>query len=368
MRILVLANHDAGLYKFRKELIDVLTEENDVYISAPQGDYSKKLSEQGCKLVDARIDRHGMNPVTDLKLFLHYRKLIREIRPDVALTYTIKPNIYGGMAAALYRIPYIMNITGMGAALENPGLLQRLVLLLYKLSAKKASCVFFQNSANRRFFHERKLLYGNDRLIPGSGVNLERFVYEEYPGGGETELLYIGRFLKDKGIYELLHAAEKVKERRDDVRFTLIGFADEPNIQAQIDSFVEKGVVRCIPFQEDIRPWLAKCHAVILPSYHEGMSNVLLEAAATGRPVLASDVPGCREAFADGETGIAVKPRDADDLADKIMKFLDMPCTERAGMGHAARKKMERKFDRQIVVDAYLDEIRKVIGDKSGDG
>lgn len=361
MKILVLANFGMGLYKFRKELLEKLVSENhDVYISLPNDEYVPKLQALGCKFVETSLKRRGTNPLTDLRLLVNYIKLIKRIKPDVVLTYTIKPNVYGGMACRITKTKYITNITGLGTAVENKGLIQKITLTLYKVGLQKASCVFFQNRKNVNFFKDRKIYGNNTRLVPGSGVNLKDYKLEEYPQKNEAvTFIFIGRMMKAKGIEELLEAAKIVKASYPTVQFDLIG-PNEENLTQKIEKFHKEGIMNYYGQQDNVKPYIASSHAIILPSYHEGTANVLLESAASGRPILASNVPGCIETFDEGLTGFGFEVRNVDSLVKAIIQFIELPHEQKKEMGIAGRIKIENEYDRNLVVNAYLEEIHRI--------
>ncbi|WP_419881723.1 glycosyltransferase family 4 protein [Peribacillus sp. B-H-3] len=366
MKILVLANFGMGLYNFRKELLEELIKENnEVYISLPDDEYVSKLEKIGCKFVDTHLERRGTNPVKDFKLLLDYIRIIKRIKPDVVLTYTIKPNVYGGIACAITKTPYITNITGLGTSVENKGVIQKITLMLYKLGLKKASCVFFQNRTNRMFFKDNRIVESKTRLIPGSGVNLEQHKYEEYPMSDEVvQFLFIGRIMKAKGIEELLEAAKLVKAKYPNIQFHLIGGSEE-NYNEKLDELERQDVIKYHGQQDDVHSFIKKSHAIILPSYHEGLANVLLESASSGRPVLASRVPGCVETFEDGVTGFDFEVREVESLVKAVLRFINLPYEQKREMGMAGRRKMENEFDRNIVIKAYMDEIRMTINEEN---
>ncbi|MDM8533932.1 glycosyltransferase family 4 protein [Clostridiaceae bacterium HSG29] len=361
MKILVLANFGMGLYKFRKELLEELISlNNDVYISLPNDEYVSKLEKLGCKFAETNVDRRGTNPITDLKLLLFYIKTINRIKPDVVLTYTIKPNVYGGIVCRITNVPYITNITGLGTAVENEGLMQKIILKLYRLGLKKASCVFFQNEPNRSLFADKNIIKNKTRLIPGSGVNLEQHKFEKYPVDNKTiNILFIGRIMKAKGVDELLEAAEKIKEQYSNVNFDLVGGSEEDYSQ-RLTELESLGIIKYHGQQNDVHTFIKRAHAIILPSYHEGTANVLLESASSGRPILASKVTGCIETFDEGISGIGFKVKSVDSLVDAIIKFINLPYKQKRMMGIAGRKKMECEYDRKIVIDAYIEEIYKI--------
>lgn len=362
MKILVLANFGMGLYNFRKELLEeLIRQNNEVYISLPNDEYVPKLEKLGCRFVDTHLDRRGTNPLKDFRLLLRYIKLMKDIKPDVVLTYTIKPNVYGGIACGIANVPYIANITGLGTSLENKGLIQKITLMLYRLGLKKASRVFFQNQTNREFFENNRIVKSKTRLIPGSGVNLEHHKFEEYPTDDEkVRFLFIGRIMKAKGIEELLEAAKLVSKKNPNVHFDLVGGTEE-NYNQKIEELERLDILKYHGQQIDVRSFIKKSHATILPSYHEGLANVLLESASSGRPVLASRVPGCVETFEEGLTGFGFEVMNVESLVRAIIKFLNLSNEQKRAMGMAGRRKIEREFDRNMVVNAYLQEINAII-------
>ena len=366
--VLILGNSDSGLYDFRKEVLTALMEEGyEVHVSVPDTGHAKKIDALGCVRHGTDLDRRGMNPLRDAKLFFFYLRLIRRIRPGAVLTYTIKPNIYGGMACRLLRAPYLVNITGLGTTLEHEGLLQKMIVLLYRESLRAAACIFFQNRRNRDFMREKGCLKkgAKTRVISGSGVNLQEHPFRPWPRGEEVKFLSVMRIMEDKGIGELLEAAEAVHALHPETVFQILGAYEEESrgrYEPLIEGLQSRGIVRYYGYRDDIADFYEGCQAVIHPSYHEGMSNVLQEAAAAGRPVLASDISGCREIFEDGISGIAFLPRDAASLKDAILTFLTLSGGQRQKMGENARAYVERHFDRKEVVRAYLEEIRSVDG------
>ena len=357
-RILILANSASGLYDFRNELLlRLLKEGYEVHISLPDEDKVPELVTEGCKVYHTPLDRRGMNPVRDMKLMRAYDRLLAQIKPDVVLTYTIKPNIYGNLCCRRRHIPYLVNITGLGSVFENGGMVQKLVVFLYKMALKSASCIFFQNETNRAIFEKYGIRGKKSRLVSGSGVNLERHCAEEYPAQTEpVRFLYVGRLMKEKGIEELLYAARAMKQEYPDVIFELVGYYED-DYKSIIEQHEKEGIVTLTGYQKVMHPYYQKAWAVLMPSYHEGMSNVVLEASATARPVLASDIPGGREGYDEGITGYGYPARDKEALLGALRKFMALSYEEKKQMGLNARAKMEREFDRQQVVNAYIEEI-----------
>ena len=360
MRVLVLSNFGMGLYKFRKEFLqELMNHGREVFISLPYDEYIPLLENLGCKYIESKVDRRGTNPIADLKLLTSYLKIIRDIQPNIVLTYTIKPNVYGGIACRITKTQYLPNITGLGTAVENKGLMQKITLGLYKVGLKSAKCVFFQNEPNRQFFIDKGIIRDNSKVIPGSGVNLEQHCFEEYPDDEDNiRLLFIGRIMKAKGIDELLEAAKQIKERNINVEFHFVGFCEE-GYSDQLRELNDSGIIHYHGQQDNVHKYIKDSHATILPSYHEGTSNVLLESASTGRPVLASNVNGCKETFDEGVSGICFKVMSVKAFVDAIQKFLDLPYEKKEQMGIAGRKKMEQEYDRKIVINAYLEKISR---------
>lgn len=361
--IVILANHHIVLYKFRGELISTLLNAGyRVVLMLPYGETVDIMKNWGCEYIDVpMLSRHRKNVVEEIQLINMYRKTFCSLRPDLILSYTIKPNLYGGMVATMLKIPFIASITGLGMSIENRGVLQKIVKLMYSICLKRAYCTFAQNNKIKQFLLERKLS-GKIVLVPGSGVNLEKHCYEEYPlSKDEIVFITVGRLMKDKGIDELLSAARMIKKQYPQIRFQLIGF-DDGNYKEIVNDAEKDKIVEYYGFQDNAHDWIAKSHAIIHASYHEGMANVLLESAAIGRPIIATNIEGCRETFEEGISGIGCKVRDAEDLARAIRDFIELPYEQKVAMGIAGRRKMEKEFDRNIVVKAYLDEIKSLIG------
>lgn len=358
-RILIVSNVTAGLVSFRSELIEALSKEYEVIVLASDNGRKDKLEALGAKVVSVDFDRHGTNLLKELQLFFYFMKQMKEINPKIVLTYTIKPNIYAGIAASLLRIPFIANITGLGPAVENRGLLQKITIPLYKLGLRKAQMVFFQNMANRDFMIEHKIVKKFE-LLPGSGVNLEKYIVEPYPLTNTVDFVFISRVVKDKGIDQYLEAAKIIRGKHPETRFHICGGC-EGDYERVLQKLNDIGTIIYHGRIDDIAKMHRQCACTVHPSFYpEGMSNVLLEACACGRPVITTDRPGCREIVDDGINGYIVKQRDSQDLIEKIEMFLGLSWEERRTMGLAGRAKVEREFNRKIVVQKYMDEIRKV--------
>lgn len=360
-KVIILSNHHAYTYNFRKEIIQRLIDENyKVYIVLPYGEKVDLLIEMGCEFIDLPLDRRGMNPITDLKLLLNYHKIIKRIKPNVVLTYTVKPNIYGGIVCRFLDIPYFPNVTGLGSAVENKSLIQKTLLQICRIAYKRASCIFFQNSENQEFFKHKNIRGKKHRIIPGSGVNIQHFSMLPYPSDAIIEFVFISRIMKEKGIDQYLKAAEFIKEKYPNTKFHVLGFCEE-DYEEKLKEMQDKEIIEYHGMQNDIRRYLKISHCTIHPTYYpEGMSNVLLESAASGRPVITTNRSGCREIVDDGVNGYIVEQENSLDLIEKIEKFLVLNHEEKRQMGISGRKKVENEFDRNIVTDAYLREINRV--------
>ncbi len=358
MQILILANHSGGLYDFRKNLIAELKKHATVTAAVPRNDRWEELNNLADKVIELPIDRRGMNPLHDSKLFRQYRAMLKEVKPDLVLTYTIKPNIYGGMACRMAHIPYAVNITGLGSAIENGGWLKKFVLALYKPALKGAKVVFFENAGNRDTLVKTGVVPdGRDVVLNGAGVNLEDYPYQTYPQDGPVRFLFVGRVMHEKGVDELFAAAKRMKQKYGDgVQFHIVGSFEEA-YKPVMDELEQAGVVQYHGYQSDMKPFYAMASCVVLPSYHEGMSNVLLEAAASGRPLITSNIPGCREAVEDGVSGYLCPTKDTDPLFDTMQRFAELPQDCRAEMGLRGRQRMEEQFSKTAVVAKTIEEL-----------
>ncbi len=369
--VALLTNNDDDVYCFRKELIDgILNAGYDLLISCPYGEKFELMQDYTYIYDDPQIDRRGTNIVADFKLLMHYRKLFRKHKPDVVLTYTAKPGVYGSIAARICRIPYINNVTGFGSVLNKTGIMRRFIMWLFKFAYSKANCVMFQNATNMKLAQESGMVKGECKLIPGSGVALARYPVQPYPDGGNgldgkpVRFNYFGRVLHDKGVDDYIACAKQIKKKYPNTEFNMCGFIEptESHYEAELKALAEAGIVHYHGSQKDIKPFIARAHAIIHPStYGEGMSNVLLENASSGRPLITTDNPGCKETVNDGNSGFIYTGGNVDALVSTVEKFLAMPNSEREAMGLAGRRHVENNFSRQIVVDAYLEKMNEIL-------
>lgn len=356
-KILILANLDVGLYKFRKALIKKLIDQgNEVYISLPKGMLVQNLKEMGCHFIETPVDRRGINPATDFKLMMRYFNILGKIKPDLVITYTIKPNIYGGIAARFKRIPYAVNITGLGTAFQNENMIKKLVVFLYKLSCKKAKTIFFENEGNKQVFIENNIIKeSRSCTLPGAGIDLDEYKMTPYPEESRNiRFLFIGRVMKEKGVEELFKAAKNIKKIYPEVSFDIVG-PMEDDYKERIQSLVRNGIIYYYGYQEDVKPFIKKCDCFVLPSYHEGMENTLLECGAMGRPLITSRIHGCMEAVRDGENGYLVDVKDVKGLEEKMMEFIELSYEEKKQMGEKSREVIEERFDKEKVVEMTLE-------------
>lgn len=367
--IALITNHDDDIYCFRKELIVGMRKAGfHVLVSCPYGEKLELMRNIRFKHDNVVIDRRGTNPVSDIRLLLHYRRMLCQYRPDVVLTYTSKPNVYASLAAASLGIPYMNNVTGLGSVLGMGKGMQAFILMLFKLAFRKSGCVFFQNEENMKLALKQGLIHGEYQLIPGSGVNTDRFPLQDYPDGGngiEGETIvfnYIGRVLHDKGVDDYIEAARRIRKKYPNTEFNIIGFIEptECHYEEELKALGEQGIVIYRGQQKDVRPFIERAHAIIHPStYGEGMSNVLLENASSGRVLITTDNPGCRETVQDGKTGFLYHGGDVDALTARIEGFLSLDNETRRDMGLQGRAYVKENFSREIVVEAYMERIRK---------
>lgn len=350
MKILIATNHSYMFYRFRKELVETLMQEHEVILSTPFVGHEDNLKAMGLRCINTEIDRRSINPFKDMKLLKTYRKMLDDIQPDLVITYSIKPNIYMGSACKAKGIPYVTNVQGLGTAFEKP-VLSSVVSVMYRSALQKAKTVFFENEENAQFFLHQNIISAQQmKVLPGAGINLDEYPYVPMQDDGVCRFLFVGRIMKEKGVDEFFAAAKTLKaEFGEKVAFDVVGFYEDA-YKETVDQLVADGVIRFHGFQTDVHPFYEAANCVVLPSYHEGMSNVLLEAAATGRPLITSDIPGCREAVEDGVSGYICPAKDADALYDAMQRFVELPESWRAEMGRRGREQMEKRFSKDAVV------------------
>ena len=368
--IALLTNNDDDVYCFRKELIeDIINAGYEMLVSCPDGEKFELMKHVEYRYDNPDIDRRGTNIVADFKLFLHYFRLFVKNKPSVILTYTAKPNVYAGIAAYLLGIPCISNVTGFGSVLNESGFKQKIIMSIFRFAFRRSTCVMFQNSTNMRLAEETGMVKGEHKLIPGSGVNTDRYPLQPYPDGGNGKdgekvvFNYIGRILHDKGVDDYIEAAKRIKAEYPNTEFNMLGFIEptEMHYEAELSALEKEDIVKYRGSLKDIKSFVTASHATIHPStYGEGMSNVLLESASSGRPIISTDNPGCMETFVDGETGLIYHGGDVDALCEQIKKFLALPNEDRKIMGEKGREYIKKNFSRDIVIKAYLEKINSL--------
>jgi len=365
-RVVLAGNSSWNIVNFRSGLIHALKSAGyePVVIAPVDPAAEQRMADLGVERIVIGMERSGLNPFADLHLLLKYRRLLKDLRPIAYLGFTIKPNIYGGIAARLAGVPLIANISGLGTVFLKRGLLQALVSRLYRFAFKRAAVTFFQNPDDLAMFVERGLVRRDQaQLLPGSGVDLERFQPGAQPAGLDT-FLFIGRLLGDKGVREFVQAARIVRADIPGVRFQLLGPVDEGNRSAithgEIDRWAAEGTIEYLGATEDVRPYIAQATAVVLPSYREGLPRSLLEAAAMARPLIATDVPGCRELVEPDVNGFFCEARDANSLTKALKMLMKKSAEERSLMGEASRRMVERHYSQTVVISAYLDVLGKL--------
>lgn len=371
VKVAIVLNTAWNLVNFRSGLIKALVSRGyEVVAVAPEDGYASQLQTLGCRYLPLPMDNKGTHPGRDLLLLVRFFTLMRAEKPDVVLGYTVKPNVYGSLAAHALRIPVINNVAGLGTVFIKGGWLNQLVRGLYRIALSRSAKVFFQNDDDRQLFVSGSLVSVTvtDRL-PGSGVDLVKFRPSPLPARHIVRFLLIARMLWDKGVGEFVEAARLLKQRGIDVDCCLLGFLDVQNPAAisrkQIDDWVAEGVVRYLGVSDNVRNEIAQADCIVLPSfYREGTPRTLLEAAAMARPIVTTDSIGCRDVVDDGVNGFLCKPKDASDLADKMRRIVSMSPAEREFMGLRGREKVEREFDERIVIDKYISAIETVLAKK----
>jgi glycosyltransferase involved in cell wall biosynthesis len=366
VRILLISNYAWTVFNFRRGLIQHLARQgHEIHVQTEFDGYESRLGLPVDHVLPLQIDRKGMNPLRDLATLFSIVRAMRRLRPDVCLLFTIKPVIYGGMAATLLSRRYISNITGLGTAFLSSSWLRRTAETLLRISQRKANRVFFQNDEDLSEFVQRQVV--SPRIassLPGSGVDTARFSLMPPRGNDAPVFLMVSRLLRDKGVQEFVQAARLVRKRLPATRFQLLGPFNVVNrtaiAQEEVRSWVDEGVIEYLGETDDVKPFLEAADCIVLPSYREGMPRSLLEAAATGRPVIASDVPGCRQAVEHGKTGFLCRPMDAADLAARLEEMASLPPEERLRMGERGRHKVESEFDERVVLERYAAVIREI--------
>lgn len=369
---MITVNAAWNIWNFRRNLVTALLDDgHQVTVLSPADGYEAQLREMGCRFICLSMDPSGLNPLRDLGVFQRISNVFTSERPDVVLSFTIKNNLYGAIVAKRLRIPFIPNVTGLGTAFLSRGSLQFVAENLYRAAFRSLPVVFFQNDDDAELFvHRRLVRSGQVRVLPGSGIDLQHFAPADYPPDKAPTFLMIARLLRDKGVGEFVEAAKIVRARRADSRFQLVGAAGADNRSAfslaEVRTWEKSHGIEYLGPLADVRPRIAAAHCVVLPSYREGAPRTLIEAGAMARPLIATDVPGCRDVVDHEVSGLLCAPRDSNALAEACLRFLSLPRKVRVKMASAARAKMERGYDQKIVIDAYREAITSSTGQIAG--
>ena len=370
MKVAIVINTSWNIYNFRLGLVKALIESgNKVTAVAPEDKFSELLISHGCEFQPVFIDNQGVNPLQDLKLVCDLWKIYRKTKPDIILHYTIKPNIYGSLAAGFLKIPAINNVSGLGTVFLKDNLLSAVSKFLYKVAFRFPDKVFFQNKDDKKLFLDNKLIKPEKaEVIPGSGIDLQKFAKLPMEFQGEFKFLLISRIIQDKGIREFIEATKILRSEGFTASFQVLGAKDPGHKRgiplSEIDGWIADGSIEYMGTTDDVKPFIAKAHCVLLPSYREGTPRTLLEAASIGRPLIATDVPGCREVVKHGYNGLLCKVKDARDLAGKMKEMLGFGESTISQMADNSRKLAEDYFNEQIVINKYCQTIR-FLGKKS---
>lgn len=365
-KIVLISSKDNNFYNFRSEVILKLHElGHEVVLVCPYGKKIDFFTERGCRFVPLEMDRRGTSFFNDFKLIMGYRRIFKDEKPDVVLAYTGKSSAYGGLVCRWLNIPCIINNAGLVDAKYYSFLVGLVLETLYRVGFKKAACMMYQNTQERDYLNKVLKNKVHYRDIPGSGVNVSQFIYQEYPAtDDEIYFNFVGRVVFIKGIDEYLACAERIKAKYPHSHFRIYGDYDDEIYRSRIEELQKKGIVEYEGVKLDMKPHIASAHADIHPSYYEGMTNVVLEHSASGRPCIGSDVPGVRDGIDNGKSGYTFPVRDVDAMVAAVEKFILLPHEEKVAMGKAAREKMEREFDRNIVTNIYIEEIEKILSKK----
>jgi glycosyltransferase involved in cell wall biosynthesis len=359
----IAANSTWNIVTFRQGLIRALRAAGyePLVVASVDPAAEPRMADLDVRRITVKIERSGLNPFADYRLLRDYRRIIREHVPVAFLGFTIKPNIYGSIAARSAGVPAVANVSGLGTVFLKSGLLMKFVIRLYRYALRRADVIFFQNPDDRELFVSKKIVRRDQtRLLPGSGIDLDQYKPASLPDG-PPKFLLIARLLGDKGVREFVEAARAVREALPGAGFQLLGPLDHQNrtsiSPAELDGWVSEGIVEYLGSTDDVRPFIGRSSVVVLPSYREGLPRSLLEGAALARPLIATDVPGCRELVEDGVSGLLCAARDPGSLAAAMLRFGQMTAAERRKLGLAARAMVEERFSEQLVVQAYLDAL-----------
>lgn len=366
MKIAFVANTCWNIYNFRRGLVqNFLSTGNEVLVLAPTDSYTKEIQDWGIQFINTPLERTGANPIKDLGYLRTLFRVFKKEKPDVVLSYTIKSNIYASLAGKISSVPVICNVSGLGTVFMVDGLAGKVAMMLYKIAFRYSQYIFFQNEDDKNLFVSH-VKVGDKKIgiLPGSGINLERFQPAPLKEAGTTNFLMIARLIIEKGVREYAEAAAYFKEN-DDVSFSLIGKFDESHARSidknELEEWIASGSIKYYDHSNEITTIIKEHDVVVLPSYREGTPRTLLEGAALGRPLIATNVPGCKEVVKDGYNGFLCEPQSAKSLYDKLKLFLSLSKQEKSQLAANSRTLVEQTYDERIVIDMYHDVIRRII-------
>jgi glycosyltransferase involved in cell wall biosynthesis len=344
----------------------LISEGHEVITIAPHDEYTHYLEDAGCTHHDLKMDSRGANPIKDFLLIFELFSVYRRHKPDVILHFTVKPNVYGTLAAAMLNIPSINNVCGLGTIFLKKGIVSQVAIGLYRLAFLFPKKVFFQNPDDRSIFLEKRLISkGKCDLLPGSGIDLEKFEKVSFKRNSPFTFLMISRIIKDKGVNEFIDAIRVLRSKGVNARFQILGAKDPHHKRGiaveKIQEWINGGVIEYLGKAKDVRPYIQNADCVVLPSYREGTPRTLLEAAGMAKPIVTTDVPGCHHVVENGVNGLLCRMKDANDLAAKMEAMTSLSDEELKTMGENGRRKIEREFDEQIVINKYLLSIKQVV-------
>jgi glycosyltransferase involved in cell wall biosynthesis len=368
MRIAFVINKSWNIYNFRLSLIKALQAlGHEIIAIAPEDEYSEKLEKQGCKFIPIKVASRGLNPIDDLKLYFRLTEVFRNEKPDIILTYTIKPNIYGAFAARKLGIPIICNVTGLGTVFIRKNPLYKIAHLLYKLAFSYPQKVYFQNNDDYSLFINQNLVKeSNAEIVPGSGVDLNKFIPLEKSIIDPRVFLLVSRILKDKGIIEFIDAIRILKKKNINSKFQLLGLIENKNetgiSREMIDNWVNEGLIEYLGFTDDTVPFYHKADCIVLPSYREGIPKSLLEAMSCGKPIITTNAPGCRDLVENGKNGFLCEPKNSISLANAIETICNLEVQTLKEMGKVSREMVLKTYDEKFVISRYTQTIKQITG------
>lgn len=360
MRIAIVLNTSWNIYNFRMNFVKALLDNgHEVHTIAPEDNYTQRLVSAGCIHHRVKMDSRGANPIKDSALILELFLIYRRVKPDIILHYTIKPNVYGTLAASLLRIPVVNNVCGLGTVFLKSNLVSFIAISLYRISFRFADKVFFQNPDDMKLFLDKKLVQAKSvDILPGSGIDLKRFRPSIFKRNNKFTFLLISRLISDKGVFEYVEAVRKLKASGLNANFQVLGAMDPEHkrgiAEKVIQEWINSGTIEYLGTTDDVRGYIEDADCIVLPSYREGTPRTLLEAASSAKPIIATDVPGCNHVVRNNFNGLLCKLKDANDLAEKMLQMASLEDEKLKVFGQNGRARMESEYDESVVINKYL--------------